>query len=80
MELNKQQIEWIVIGLVFISVGILGYGMYQLGAYQMCLGSDGVLLGDGHCVNYSSLNYCVGESDGYVKSYPEIRGFVVNTD
>jgi len=60
---------------VFISAMlILVYGMYQLGGYNMCLKSEGTLLSDGHCINTSSLNYCVGEYDGQVKKFEGCRG------
>jgi hypothetical protein len=71
MKIEKKYVKKAAVGLILCSVLILSFAMYQMGAYNMCMKSDGVLLGDGHCVNYSSLNYCLGEYDDQIKSYAD---------
>lgn len=68
-QLIKQYWKPISIFLFLIALLILLTSVYNLGAYNMCTGSNGTPLSNGKCVNYSSLSYCVVESTGQVQEF-----------
>lgn len=65
-QMDKQKIKkYVMLGLILISMFLSCSVGYKFGAVNTCQNSDGLLLSNGRCINYSSLGYCQFENKIY---------------